>query len=239
MDESYGKPGNMIETTDCLEAVGVFRSWKNFFFLAVLVCLLLAQGSFWAVDTKWVEIHNTATGDPNTIVAGAEYINEANKRADDEANQPREMPGSGSQLRISSLFALKFGDLTLAIEVVNGVLLVTATLYCLAMLFSLQVSLIGRLGGINHISRAFFLSLVMLVLLIPWQKIIGHSVIGAMYTPGELAKWYSGKGDGILDAVLYYLRFCGYWAVVAVLLVFSQVRSYRWSKTILRRLELI
>ena len=35
MNEGPIDQGNMIETTDCLEAVGVFRGWKNFFFLVV------------------------------------------------------------------------------------------------------------------------------------------------------------------------------------------------------------
>jgi len=103
----------------------------------------------------------------------------------------------------------------------------------------LKVSLVGRLGGMNHISRAFFLSLVMLILLLPWQSIFGGVVLGAIYTPGELVEWCSAETSGILDIVLRYLRFTGYWLVILLLLIFSQLRSGRWTKTILRRLEVI
>ena len=107
------------------------------------------------------------------------------------------------------------------------------------MLFSLKVSMLGRLGGINHISRAFFLSLLMLILLLPWQRIFGGMVPGAIFTPEELAQWSCAEAGDIFDRVIYYLRFSGYWLLVLLLLILSQIRSIRWGKAILRRLEII
>ena len=49
----------MVETTDSLEAVGVFRGWKNIFFMVVLVCLLATQAAFWLVDLGVVEVAET------------------------------------------------------------------------------------------------------------------------------------------------------------------------------------
>jgi hypothetical protein len=106
------------------------------------------------------------------------------------------------------------------------------------MLLALKVSLIGRLGGINHICRAFFISLVMLVLLLPWQSAFGCVVKGAMYTPCEL-KACPAETSSIFGIILYYLRFTGYWLLIMLLLILSHVRSCRWTKTILRRLEVI
>jgi hypothetical protein len=137
------------------------------------------------------------------------------------------------------LSGMTFEQLTLVIRLVNAVLILTATLYCLTLLFGLKVSMHGRLGGINHISRAFFLSLFMLVLLLPWQRIFGAVVTGAVYTPGELVKWHSAKTDDMFDVILYYLRFSGYGVLILLLLLLSQFRSLRWAKAILRRLEII
>jgi hypothetical protein len=125
------------------------------------------------------------------------------------------------------------------IRIVNAVLVLTGTLYCLTILLALKISLVGRLGGINHICRAFFLSLVMLVLLLPWQRVFGGVVLGAIYAPCELVEWCSAEAGSILGIVLRYLRFTGYWLVILLLLIFSQLRSGRWTKTILRRLEVI
>jgi hypothetical protein len=47
---------NMIETSDSLEAVGVFRGWKNIFFGVVLACLLLTQAAFWLINLNVVEV---------------------------------------------------------------------------------------------------------------------------------------------------------------------------------------
>jgi hypothetical protein len=97
----------------------------------------------------------------------------------------------------------------------------------------------GRLGGINHITRGFFLSLLMVVLLLPWQEVFGSVVTGAVFTPSELAKWYAAKTENLLDIILYYVRFSGYGVLMLLLVILSQIRSIRWAKAILRRLEII
>jgi hypothetical protein len=126
------------------------------------------------------------------------------------------------------------------VRLVNAVLVLTASLYCLTLMFSLKVSMHGRLGGINHISRAFFLSLLMLVLLLPWQRVFGGVVTGAVYTPAELMSWHAAEKTGdTLAMALYYLRFSGYGVLIFLLLLLSQYRSLRWAKAILRRLEII
>lgn len=56
MNDIPVNPNNMIETSDSLEAVGVFRAWKNIFFVIVLVCLLLTQAAFWSVDLGLIEV---------------------------------------------------------------------------------------------------------------------------------------------------------------------------------------
>ena len=43
----------------------------------------------------------------------------------------------------------------------------------------------------------------------------------------------------MFDTVLYYLRFSGYGVLIFLLLLLSQLRSLRWAKAILRRLEII
>ena len=226
MDEGPVSQSHMIETTDCLEAVGVFRGWKNFFFLMVVICLVLAQVSFWLVDLRFVAI----PADPAATPAVADANAVAAPLVEDTG-----------VFGLSFLGKLNFGHLARTIDVVDGILIVTAALYCMAMFFSLMVSLIGRLGGINHISRAFFLSLIMLVLIVPWQRLLESSVIGVIYTPSDLVTWFTAQSesDSIVQTVLYYLRFTGYWMVVMLLVIMSQTRSARWTKSILRRLEII
>lgn len=232
MSDGPVNQSHMIETTDCLEAVGVFRGWKNFFFLMVIICLAVTQISFWLVDLKCVKLP--------TASAETAVVSEAPALAVADPNAPAEPTASAtSKFGLDYLKKLNYGHLARAIDLVDGVLIVTAALYCLAMFFSLMVSLIGRLGGINHISRAFFLSLIMLVLVLPWQKLIESSVVGVVYMSEDLITWSAYKSQSFLTMALYYLRFSGYWLVVILLLIMSQMRSARWTKAILRRLEII
>jgi len=236
MNEGPISQSHMIETTDCLEAVGVFRGWKNFFFLMVVVCLVLAQVCFWLVNLGIVDVPADPAEAP---AAAAPAVAVAPPAVADPNAAP--VPGEADTGMFGFLGKLNFGHLARTIDVVDGILIVTAALYCMAMFFSLMVSLIGRLGGINHISRAFFLSLIMLVLVVPWQRLLESSVIGVIYTPSDLVTWFSAQAenDSIVRTILYYLRFTGYWMVVMLLVIMSQARSARWTKSILRRLEII
>jgi hypothetical protein len=54
MNDQIG-PSSLLDTTDSLEAVSVFRGWKNLMFLIVFLCLLLTQSGFWLVNTGLVD----------------------------------------------------------------------------------------------------------------------------------------------------------------------------------------
>jgi len=228
MNENQAGPSSLLDTTDCLEAIGVLRGWKNFFFIITVLCLLLLQICFWVVNMRCIPPSNNAqSSEAVNKVAG-----EPSEPAEAEIQEPQ-------PTQADSLFGITFAHLAMVICVVNGVLVLTGALYCLTILLALKVSLVGRLGGINHICRAFFLSLVMLILLLPWQKVFGCVVLGAIYSPCELVEWCSAETSGIFDIILRYLRFTGYWLLILLLLIFSQLRSARWTKSILRRLEVI
>lgn len=232
MNENQLKESTLVDTTDCLEAVGVFRAWKNAFFVIALVSLLLLQASFCLVKTGYV---TPADGKPAAGIQ--EQIKKTSEKVIADPNQPvTAIP----EPQKSSLFEMTFERLSGIIRFFDFVLIPVAMLYCLTMLFSLKVSLLGRLGGINHIARAFFLSLAFAFFLMPWQKFFPGVFLGAMYTPAELQSACAKAGDyDIFATILHYLRFTGYWLVVLLLLIFAQLRSSRWAKAILRRLEVI
>lgn len=266
MNGSRETQSNLVDTTDCLEAVGVCRAWKTFLFVIMVLCLILLQISFWFVDTGYIKtksagsdfadsvtisgvrtVASPSTGGPlvsigqggtGQLIGQADAFKVAAERAvaGELAAGGEEVPQS-QQRRF--FFVIKIRHLNLVIRLCNFILILAAILYCLTMLFSFKVSLIGRLGGINHICRAFFISLVVVILLMPWQNFFGNVVVGAIYTTDELIKSSAVKNRDIFGTVLHYLRFSGYWLLVMLLLVFSQIRSFRWSKNVLRRLEIL
>jgi hypothetical protein len=256
MDSEQDQPKSLIDTTDCLEAIGVFRGWKNFLFVLVILCLLLLQASFWLVNTNCVATEQpscdkapaAAVADPEQIAEPAKTEENIKKAAEEVAatpNKPAEAVPQQLKSKLAKLsFRIEFKHLAWVINLVNFVLVIAAILYCLTMLFSLKVSLMGRLGGINHIARAFFISLVFLVLLLPWQipwrRFFAGELVGAMYTPGELLSSFAAlKDSGIFYKTFYYLRFNGYWLIAMLLLIFSYIRTCRWAKATLRRLDVI
>ena len=265
MDEGREKQNNLLDTTDCLEAVAVFRGWKNTLFVIALLCLLFLQAAFWLVNTGCVKISDDTCSESAEVTAddtaktdeieeqtaGEQEIKEAAKQAAAAApNQPTSTgpltaeaePEEPQQKKISLRFRLNITPVQLSrlIRISNFVLIPAAGLYCLTMLFSLKISLLGRLGGINHISRAFFISLIMVVLLLPWQRLFPGILAGAIYTPKELlTSCAHGDDCKIPGTALYYFRFTVLPLLVTLLLIFSQIRSARWAKAILRRLEVI
>jgi len=213
-----------VETTDCLEAVGVFRAWKNVFFVILLISLVLTQAAFWTLSLGIVKPPAASTArnpgspvvDPNgTVAAGSD---------------------EGFLSMIPGFTADRF---VRGIGAINGILVVSAALFCSAMYFSLMVSLVGRLGGIRHIARAFILSLILLALILPWQKLLNSQIVGVVWSPGELVEWLQSKDESFLNVIIYYLRFTGYWLVALVLLFLTHSRTGRWSSAIVRRLEII
>lgn len=126
------------------------------------------------------------------------------------------------------------------VKVCNFLVLLAAVLYCLILLLCLKISLVGRLGGLFHVTKAFLISLLFLLVLIPWQVFLPRVMIGALWLPNEL---FGGAWDNIQDSIfwqiLYYARFCGLWFVAIVLLFWSRMRFVRWRRATLRRLGVL
>jgi hypothetical protein len=200
-----GQKGLYLKS-DCLKAACVFRRWKNLLFMVMLLCLLLNQASFWLVSTGQIEI----TENTNTVAPAGESPNQ-------------------------QLFGydVTFEHLTSVLRITNIILVFTSMLYGLIMYFSLGVSFKGSLGGLAHICEALYLSLIIIVLLLPWQNFFGDITMGVTFTPNDLARWCTTDISNTFGLVLFYLRFTGYWAFVLLLLILAQLRSFRWTRIIL------
>ena len=66
MVENHPGSSDLLDTTDCLEAVGVFKGWKNLLSLILVVCLLLLQAGFFLVDQGYVAPGPAQTDGPET-----------------------------------------------------------------------------------------------------------------------------------------------------------------------------
>lgn len=260
MAQEQPRTSSLVDTTDCLEAVGVIRCWKNILFIIILLSMILLLGAFAAVDLKWVraeeaitminppaelvtvtEANEAGTVEKDRIKEAVSKLSLFKKKAAEpstQSMQPAAEPNRPAQVAFAVRFELSLSHVIAIVRLLNFVLIPSAVLYCLTLLFALKISMIGRLGGINHITRAFFMSLLFVVLLLPWQVLLAPVFAGAMFTPGELLVACQAEKTRIAS-ISFYLRFVGYWLLVVLLLLTSQMRSMRWARATLRRLEVI
>ncbi len=253
MSQESPRTSNLVDTTDCLEAVSVIRCWKNLLFIVILLALLLLQVSFWLESLNLVKPDETpAAGatvpradEIKTDVPGPEVLpDKIRQHAKDIAAEPNTLgqaaaePDQVMPEEVKIPLQLRTKQLKAIVRFLNFIVMPASLLYCLTLLFSIKISLIGRLGGINHIARAFFLSLLFVVLLLPWQVLFAPVFAGAMWTATELINACAAEKTR-LAFVCLYLRFTGYWLLVLLLLLFAQIRSMRWARATLRRLEVV
>ena len=107
--------------------------------------------------------------------------------------------------------------------------LVFSILLCLDLLFTTLVMLNGRTVGVGKVAKAFLWSLLLLMLVMPWQSILNHPTLrgGIFHLPGVLYTWPELNGTARPDSpgalfpnssIIGWLRFV-VWPVVALVLL--------------------
>jgi len=264
MSAEQNRQKDLVDTTDCLEAVGVFRCWKNLFFVVIFVGLLLLGLCFWITDLGLVKpdssgadeqavMQETAaeqavlgysdTGQVAPVVEQGidevkQQVDQAAAKVAGDANAPAGEAKVKKPLKLP--FKLRQVHVMWSIRAIDAVIIMAAILYCLTILFTLKISLLGRLGGINHISRAFFWSLILLALVVPWQVALGWGLFGVTFEPSELLRRINEyESTTVFVKGLYWFRYVVVWAIALLCLFGAQIRTARWSKATLRRLEVV
>lgn len=213
---------------DYVRAIQVICRWKNIQFVVIMLCLLLLQTSFLLVNYGYIAL------DQNTSInAPAVLINNEQQLTDLTGG----VPEKESEIHALSSFDITFEHVTLVTNITNAILIFCSVLYGFIMFCGLGASLGGGLGGLGYISRACIYSLIMLILLLPWQFVFNSTVLGAIYTPRELAMWCISDITDKFGIVLLYLRFSGYSTLVFILLILAQLRSSLWNKAVVHRLD--
>jgi hypothetical protein len=218
-------------------AAKVFRKWTNCLSLTVVLCIFLLQTSFWLVRTGYIQIDHGIIADTSVILDNNKLTDQATRPAVTEPGQsagatvvtPVKMPRQEDPF----LFGISFHRLTLVVGTGNALLVFASALYCLIIFCGLTISLDGSLGHLKHICRAFYLSVVVLFLLLPWQIPFGPIAFGATYTPRELVGACTADTSGILDMTLLNLRFAGWGALAVLVLAVAQWHSLRWASFVL------
>lgn len=115
------------------------------------------------------------------------------------------------------------------IAICNVAVTFSAVIYCISLWMGLHLALAGRLSGLAHASKAFFLSLVFLVLAVPWQRMFNLELPGVLFTYDQVFDAYNKirSGEEFLQRMCYYSQFVALWVIAVVVLVAAQRCSSR------------
>jgi hypothetical protein len=213
---------------DYIKAVRIICRRRNFLFSVIVSCLLLIQILFLFFEYGYIAF------DPNEVIETTAVLVKNDESITNISEQDLEKKSKTSKFTNSDI---TFEQASLVIDITNTILIFSSVLYVFMMTCGLEASFGTELGGLSHISRACVYSLIVLILLLPWQLIFTSTVFGATYTPRELTIWHGFDVDYIVGKVLLYLRFIGYSALTLILLILAQFRSFLWSRTVVRKLE--
>ena len=193
------------------DAFKTIRRARCVFALILAVCLLASLAAFVLVQfTPLLDDH-------------PDYAARAAAPARAPATAPASQPSGeawGSFLAVILPAAKFFG-------------LVSAILLSLTYLLGLKLCLLGRLGGTAGVTAAFFWSLILLAMVVPWQQAFPGLVVGgALFGFDDLAErarlfkdaWDPQTSQPLFEHVLYYARFIAYPVVALAVLAVSLVR---------------
>ncbi len=127
-----------------------------------------------------------------------------------------------------------------ALEYVTGLInflgVALSVVLSVVLLLIVAIMLVGRLIGASRLTSAFVWSIVLIVLLFPWQAFLephAFKIPGVLYTWEELTSPTDGAKfptDDFAFATLKWARYAGFPAVAVILLLVIQIKSNRGIK---------
>lgn len=216
---------------DYADAMIIARRAKNWLF-GLLLLILLAQIAIFfvarytqaldgAVSASVTPVGQTPTVQVEATTAPAEPVTVPVEEAP---------PQSGAAQKLEYLI----GGTTF---IGMGAVLVMAVVLLLIVL----IMLIGRLIGVSRVTSALIWSIILGVLLFPWQAFLNYPglagtdfrIPGVLYTWSEVAQQARFGLDGSMDLmmqVLKWARFVGFPVLALLLLLMIQTKSSRGLK---------
>jgi hypothetical protein len=183
------------------------------FFILLLVLLLLGQLTLFFLVR--LDVLNIADPGPASTQPATSLIDKVNA-----INQIHYLVGGAVFLGVTVAIVLSF-----------------------VLLLIVNIMLVGRLIGVSRVTRSYILSLVLLVLLFPWQAFLSNvgltpdqaafKIPGVLYTWSELRHPTEGahfKTEEMKVAVLKWTRFAGFPVVAVIILLTIAVQSGRGMK---------
>lgn len=219
MEPTTGQIDN-LEFHDALRSVGCAKTWL---LLGLLLVLAVQVGVFAfvhfggvldepAVDAATTQPAATAEGD-RAEMAVEDDIPPVAPDAQPAETADRETRATLRDAMTWALAGTKFFGVVLALLLV------------LTVMFSVKLSLLGRIGAPSGFLGAFYWSLILLAVMTPWQAIINSTIAcGATFNLDQLERLREtiqagadGEKPGWLAVVFFYARFIAYPALAMLI----------------------
>lgn len=227
---------------DYSDALITARRAKNLLTL-LLALMLLGQLAlfFTAKYTNYIPVQN-----PPTPVAAAPSIPlPATMAADVSAAISNVTPADTSTVPAKAV------DLMQYFVGITGFLGITLALVLAVVLFLLtMIMLVGRLIGVHRVVSAFVWSIVLIVLLFPWQAFLADAhfasdfkIPGVLFTWAELVKFakvgVGGNNPGLEVLILHWARFVVFPLIALIITLMIQIKSGRGLKEALGEVDAV
>ncbi|MCD6377716.1 MAG: hypothetical protein J7L99_02560 [Planctomycetes bacterium] len=208
------------ESQQYLDALKTIRAAKNWFWWLVFLAVVIQLGSFAVVRFAGV------------IDKAAMVQRLQSEKADKPANQSEK--GKDESLNNTSA-EVWYETLAWVLPTGKFVAMVSGLLLILTMLLAVEVSLVGKTGGAGKFTSAFFWSLLLWAMLIPWQQVgtfRSTFACGALCNLQDLIEntakvAWGAKNVPILTQIFYYARFVAYPTLVILVSAVVQLRFAR------------
>jgi hypothetical protein len=125
-----------------------------------------------------------------------------------------------------------------------------AIVLALVVLLLTMIMLVGRLVGVSRVTSAFIWSIVLIVLLFPWQAFLADAhfssdfkIPGVLYTWAELVKFakvgVEGNSADLEMLILHWGRFVAFPLLTIIITLMIQVKSNRGLREALGEVDAI
>jgi hypothetical protein len=232
-------PAALASSADLYDVLRTARRARSAFFTVVLLVLLSQIGLFCTYRFAGKLQRSLGPGGRSSTPAEVVTSNPATRPADAPTTQP------GTAARPTDFSALSAANekpkptrqmLKYLVGISGFVGVASALLLTLVLVLILDVMVVGRTLGLKYATAAVLWSIVLLVLLFPWQAfLISHDaeaaefkVPGVLYSFNEL-DWGARPTDPmtIYQQVLYWSRWLVAPAVSLVILIVAFAKSSR------------
>ncbi|MBV8780572.1 MAG: hypothetical protein JO353_04180 [Phycisphaerae bacterium] len=224
---------------DYSDALLTARRAKNLIVLLLLLMLLGQLGLFFTAKySNAIPVEQNPTTVP--VGRGVDAAMSANSATPSDVVPTVQPSSQAKTTELLQYFVALTEFLGVALSVVLAVL----------VLVLVMIMLVGRLVGVSRVVSAFVWSLLLIVLLFPWQAFLADvhfasdfKIPGVLYTWAELVRFaklgVNGNNPGVEMLILHWGRFVAFPVLTVIITLAIQIKTNRGLREALGEVDAV